>query len=284
MNNKIKKFFVKFQEDEILTRSAALAYYSSLSIAPLIILMMIILGALDFDLQVELVTTVNSMIGKEAGHTLTTAIQAASARSLTLSVSGIISFLILSISASIIFKELQSTLNKIFDIELSEEDKKKTFFDSVKLIITDRALAVFMVFMSIVIILISIVASALVNYFRGKIDVWYFGYSQLLISFLSLNLLFTFMLRVLPQRIISYKKAFYGGLIITILFMVGKGLIGHYLGEAAIGSAYGAAGSLVALLVWFYYSSLTLFLGAEIVHFFVIDRDSSKNFNEELEL
>lgn len=276
MKERLQHFFTKFSNDEIFTRSAALAYYSSLAMAPLIVLMMIILGVLDFDLQVELIANVNHMIGEKAGAILSTAIEAASAKPFTLSLSGIISFLLLSISASIIFRELQVTLNKIFEIKVSEEEEQQTLFDTIKVIITDRALAILMVFVSILIITVSIVASIVINYFKGRVDIWYFQYAQMLISFLTLNLLFTLMLRVLPQRVISYKKAFYGGAIITLLFTVGKSLIGKYLGGAAVGSAYGAAGSLAVLLVWFYYSSLIVFLGAEISHFFVIDRPYAK--------
>lgn len=273
MKEKVQQFFTKFQEDEIFTRSAALSYYSTLALAPLIIIMMIVLGLLNFDFQIELIETVNRTIGKKAGEILTSAIEAASAKAFTLSLSGIVSFILLSISASIIFRELQTTLNKIFEIQVPEEEAPQGFLITVKSIVTDRALAVFMVFVSIIIIMLSIIASILVNYFKGKAEIWYFQYIQLLISFLTLNLLFSVMLKVLPQREISIKKAFYGGVIITILFSLGKSLIGKYLGGAAVGSAYGAAGSLAVLLVWFYYSSLIVFLGAEISHFFVIDRD-----------
>lgn len=275
MREKMQHFFTKFQEDEIFTRSAALSYYASLAIAPLIVLMMIVLGLLDFDFQIELIDTVNRTIGEKAGGILTSAIEAASAKPFTLSLSGLISFILLSASASIIFRELQTTLNKIFEIQV-KEDEEMSLLDTIKSIVTDRALAIFMVFVSILIIMGSIIASIIINYFKGKADIWYFEYSQMLVSFLTLNLLFTLMLRVLPQRKISYRKAFYGGVIITIFFTVGKTLIGKYLGQAAVGSAYGAAGSLAVLLVWFYYSSLIVFLGAEIAHFFVIDRSYVK--------
>lgn len=276
MKEKLHVFFTKFQKDEIFTRAAALSYYSSLALAPLIIIMMIILGLLNFDFQIELIETVNQTIGKKAGQILTTAIEAASAKPFTLSLSGLVSFLLLSISASIIFRELQTTLNKIFEIKVSEEEPQGILL-TIKSGLTDRALAIFMVFVSIVIITLSIIASIIINYFKGKIEIWYFEYIQMLVSFLTLNLLFSVMLKVLPQREISIKKACYGGLIITILFTVGKSLIGKYLGGAAVGSAYGAAGSLAVLLVWLYYSSLIVFLGAEIAHYFVIDRPYSKS-------
>lgn len=93
---------------------------------------------------------------------------------------------------------------------------------------------------------------------------WIAGPVQWAANFFVFALMFTFIFKLLPDRHVEFSNAIGGGVITTILFVVGKHFIGLYLGQTAVGSAYGAAGSLMVLLVWLYYSALIVFIGAEL--------------------
>ena len=99
--------------------------------------------------------------------------------------------------------------------------------------------------------------------------VWTAYFLDLLVSFLVIGFLFALIFKLLPDVTVSWKDVWIGAVFTAVLFMIGKFLIGVYIGSASIGSIYGAAGSLVVVLVWTYYSSQILFFGAELIRAYV---------------
>ena len=266
----LKNTFKRFAEDEIFTRSAALSYYSSLALAPLLILFITILGYLNLNMQDQLIVEVKKLVGTQAALLLKSIITSTNDERELATLSGIIGISFLIFSASIIFNQLQNTLNIIFKTS-EDEIEQITLRDKVKFFLTQRLLSFGMVFTFIFIVTISLVISTLISYLFQDGSMVFITPAQILINFLVFQILFMFIIKILPSKKISFKRSFIAGAIISFLFVLGKSAIGLYIGNTAIGSAYGAAGSLAIILVWFYYSALIIYFGAELAYSLVIE-------------
>lgn len=253
----------KFEKDDIFTLSAALALYTAFSLAPLVILLISFLSSLNLDLQVQLVKQVEDLIGKEAANVLSAIIEKASEREELHTLGGWIGSLTLFFSASVIFAHLQSSLNKIFESPVVSH-KNQHWSAELRHFIAKRLMSfgivLTFIFISIISLMLSSVLSLVIANEGGLLgEILY-----IVASFVLFSILFSAIFKWIPDRTIETRVALRAGLLTGILFMVGKTLIGLYLGRTAVGSAYGAAGSIIVLLFWVYYSSLIIFLGAEI--------------------
>ncbi|WP_413290706.1 YihY/virulence factor BrkB family protein [Bdellovibrio sp. HCB337] len=261
-------FFDKLSRDDIFDMSAALAYYTALSLAPLLILAITFVGFLGENFKDQLVIQVQDLVGSTASETIKYIAQSAEKRAEIRGWSGIVGVLTLLISAGAIFGQLRTSLNKIFDINIDmqkQADSMSFLMSSVGYIkhkIFSMGMVLTFVFISIVSLVIS---SFLTILFQGVILV----IGQVINFFLSIlifSILFSSIYYFLPQKKLSRKTTLSAGLITAILFSLGKTAIGLYLGQSALASAYGAAGSMIVLLMWVYYSSLIIFLSAEIAY------------------
>ena len=272
--NKLKKFFDSFQSNEIFTRSASLAYYSSLAMSPLLILTISLLGAVDFEMQELLVTEAKSVFGKKSAELLNAIITNSKQNLNLVKLSSWFSLIFLLFSASIIFRQLQLTLNIIFGANVEEtEQEGLSFKDNFKEFIFERLLSVGMVFTFIFIIAISLIASSSISYIFAGNSIWLLRPVKVLINISIFTVLFGSIIKILPLKKVSFKRSFFAGLLISVMFVIGKSFIGIYLGNTALASAYGAAGSLAVLLVWLYYSSIIFFTGALVAQMFIMDNE-----------
>lgn len=261
-------FFDKLGHDDVFDMSAALAYYTALSLAPLLILAITFVGFLGQSFKAELVIQVQELVGDTAAETIKYIAQSAERRSEIRGWSGLIGVLTLLVSAGATFGQLRTSLNKIFDIDIDmqkQADSMSFWISSVDFIkqkIFSMGMVLTFVFISIVSLVIS---SFLTILFQGLILV-----IGQVINFLLSILIFTFLFSAiyyfLPQKKLSRRMTISAGLITAILFSIGKTAIGLYLGQSALASAYGAAGSMIVLLMWVYYSSLIIFLSAELAY------------------
>jgi membrane protein len=199
-------------------------------------------------------------MGPQAASVLETVIQSSNVHSA--SKASIWGILVLGVSASVIFAQLQSTLNVIFQ---SEDQSKSIPMKQYLLEFISRRLVCFgMVIAFIFLSIVSLFLSSVFNLiFTGELAVFIKGV-QFIGSLFVYSILFAVILKWMPDRKVPWKTAIRGGLMTGSMFMFGQILIGLYIGGAALGSAYGAAGSLIVLLVWVYYSSFIVLLGAEI--------------------
>lgn len=269
----IKDLFGKIGQHDVLTQSAALAFYTAFSLAPLLILLVSSLSTLNLNLQEEFLFQVQGLVGSQAAEILQVIINGAKDRSDLNHFASIAGFITLLLSASAIFAQLQSSLNIIFNSPPKNPNLSwlQLIYHYVLHRLVSFGVVLTFVFISITSLVVSTTLSIWLN------DDQIFG--QFLNTFISLivfSLLFAAIFKWMPDRKIEKRSAFQGGLITSILFVIGKGLIGLYLGRAAVGSAYGAAGSFIVLLVWVYYSSLIVFLGAEISAL-LLDQSKGKN-------
>lgn len=263
----VKKTFLAFYYDDCMSMAAALAYYIIFALPSMLVIIIAILG-LIVDPQViqqQIISQVHDLIGPEAVAQVRAIIQQAGQRSYGGSVTGILGGIVLIVGATVAFGYLQSALNSIWKV------KPNPGRSQVKRILIKRTFSFAMVGATAFLLLISVILSAvlatfgrvLLDMIPGLLTRPVALIMEALISFGVFSLLFALIFGVVPDAEISWKEASIGGIVTAFLFQVGKFLIGLYLGSSDIGTAYGAAGSLAIVLVWFYYSSIILFLGAE---------------------
>ncbi|MHB1678511.1 MAG: YihY/virulence factor BrkB family protein [Sulfuriferula sp.] len=262
MWRKIKSFFQElldnFNRHDVLTLSAALAFYTALSLAPLLLITLSVVGVLGAKSQTQLLEQIRNVLGEQASSAITSIINSAQQRPHLGSIAGIAGILILLFSASSVFAQLQFSLNTILD---SKAQTSAGLWG----LIRRRLLSIGMVISFGFLALVSLVASAVLSYILTN-DGQMWQFLNTLVTLLVFSATFALIFKFVPDAKISWKDSFYGGITTAILFALGKSLIGIYLGHSAIGSAYGAAGSLIVLLAWVYYSAVIVFTGAEITN------------------
>lgn len=270
------EFVDKLERDKLFELSASLAYYTALSLAPLLVFTVMSFTFLGASLKEDLILHAQELIGGEAGATIRTVALSADKAPSIRDWAGIIGVLTLLFSAGAIFGQLRRSLNTIF--EFSAENSRITensFFafslDFLKQKIFNIAMVIAFVFIS----LISLMVTSLISFFfKGTAAV----FSQLVnlgASLVIFSVLFMAIYLFLPQKRIRTSVAAAAGLFTAFMFSIGKSLIGFYLGHSALASLYGAAGSLIVLLMWVYYSSLIIFISAEIAN--EVNRAFEKN-------
>lgn len=259
----IKETFKEWQKDKAPTLAAALAFYTVFSLAPLLIIVIAIAGLVfgQEAAQGQLVGQLQSLVGKDGAETIQQLVANASNPQ-----SGIVATLIgvatLLWGATNVFTNLKEALNMIWNVEPPPGRGWMGFLQ-------DRVLSFAMIlsigFLLLVSLVISAVLAAVNQWLNGLLHIPV-GLWQLIdfgISFSVVTVLFALIYKFLPDVKLAWNDVWVGAAITSVLFTIGKSLIGIYLGSSGIGSTYGAAGSFVILLLWINYSAQILFLGAE---------------------
>ncbi len=263
----LRQTFSKWNEHEVPRLGAALAFYTILSLAPLVILVLAIV-ALFFGhstAQAQLLAQVESMIGPQGAEAVKTMIDHGlePASGVVASVVGVVTLLF---GASGVFGELRAALDKMWDAQPKSEDGlwsviKQRFFSF------GMVLAVG--FLLLVSLVISAALAAVEKFSSGLLPMptSVLNTINFIISIAGIAVLFALIFKYVPSTSkIASRSLWVGSAATALLFTIGKFLIGIYLGKAAVGSAYGAAGSLVVVIVWVYYSALIFLFGAEFTH------------------
>ncbi len=244
---------------------ASLAFYTTLALAPLSIIAVAVAGYF-FGAEAargEIVDQIDHLVGQQGAIAVEELIQKASEPHQS-RLATVISIVLLVIGATGVFAELKDSLDVIWEV------KRKPGL-GIWAMAKTQLLAFAVVIGTGFLLLVSLVLTATLTAFSQWLGQWLPGtlwtayFLDLLISFLIITLLFTLIFKLLPDVTVSWKDVWIGSVFTAVLFMVGKFLIGIYIGSASIGSIYGAAGSLVIVLVWTYYSSQILFFGAELI-------------------
>ena len=271
----VKQVFVEFFNDDAFTLAAALAYYTALSFAPMIILLLTIASYLPGSTRARLEAQLYELLDEKAADVLTTIIRAAQEQKDVASTAGMISAATLLFSASGVFAQLQAALNRIWNVKAKPGGGVMAW-------VRKRLLSFGMVLALAFILIVSVVATAIIaGMFKAESGAragWVGTILQVVNFAVTIGVftaLFGMIFKFLPDVKIAWRDVWFGALLTALLFAAGKLLIGLYLGNSAVGSSYGAAGSLIALLVWVYYSGLILFLGAEITEVWAERRGSS---------
>jgi membrane protein len=250
----------EWNEDKVPRMAAAIAFYAVFSLTPIVVIAFK-LGEMTFGPDValrEILTQAAFLIGSEGADGIKLLIENAQPRTAS-TTSTVIGLAAMVFAATGVFTELKDSLNTIWEVQ---PKPGLGLFQMVRY----RFFAFAMVLVIWFLMLVSLVASAAMSAL-GEYASSYFVGAQLGESLLSLTLitlLFALIYRVLPDVSVAWRDVWLGALTTAFFFVVGKSLFGVYLGHSSIGVSYGAAGSLVIVILWTYYSCLILLFGAEI--------------------
>lgn len=244
--------------------AAALSYYTLLSIAPLLL---VVIGAAGFLLGEEqvrdaLVAQVRDLVGEEGASLLETVSQNVGTKRSNV-ISMMVGFALMILGATTVFAQLQTALNRVWGVKATPSNAVLGFIRSRLVSLTVVLGLAFLLLVSLVFsAAISGIQAYLGNLLPGAAIIWTLVNHA--VSLILVALLLAMLFRYVPDVEISWRDTVIGALVTAILLTLGKHAIGIYLGRAGVGSAYGAAGSAVVFMVWVYYVSVILFLGAEI--------------------
>lgn len=255
--------FKEWSEDKASRLAAALAYYTIFSIAPLLLIVIAIAGAVfgQDAARGEIVGQIQGLVGRDGAEFIEIAIKNAN-KPQTGIIASIISILVLVLGATGLFVELQDSLNTIWEVQPKPGS-------GINKVVRQRFLSFAMVisigFLLLVSLVISTVLTALTTYFSGLLPgvdfIWQIF--SFILSFAITTVLFGLIFKVLPDVKVAWSDVLVGASLTSLLFSIGRFLLGQYLGNSSFGSTYGAAGSLVVVLAWVYYTAQILFFGAE---------------------
>jgi len=260
----LKDTFNSFLEDRALKLSASLSYYTVFSLAPLLLLMISLAGVFfgREAIQGQIFVEINGLIGNEAASQIQEIIRNMELSGKT-SIALIIGGITLIIGATSVFGEIQDSINIIWRVKAKP---KRGWIKILKDRLLSSSLIVGLGFLLIVSLIVNGLLVALSEWLRHyfpDITIIIFQIGNILISFLVIMTLFGVIFKVLPDAKIAWKDVKAGAFFTACLFLLGRFLIGFYIDATSTGSAYGAAGSLIVILVWVYYTAAILYFGAE---------------------
>jgi membrane protein len=248
--------------------AAALAYYTVFALPPLLVLVMTIVGLVWDPRQVEgqVGQQMAELVGQQGAGQIQTMV--GEARHFGSGLAATLGVMVLIVGATGLFAQLQWSLNRVWEVQPDPAQ------GGLKNFMVKRILSFGMILAIAFLLLVSLIVSAILSAFgqyianllSGQISQTFLQVANFTISLVVIAVLFAAMFRWLPDARTAWKDVIFGAIVTTLLFLLGRTLIGLYLGNTNIGSAYGAAGSLVLVLIWIYYSSIILLLGAEFTH------------------
>lgn len=263
----LKLAYQGWKEDQASRLSAALAYYTIFSLAPLLVIVIAITGLIwEADVvRTQLLNQIQGLVGAEGASFVADLISNTGSPTEDI-VATIIGIITLLFGALGVFNELHNSLNIIWEVE---EEEPKGFLQTIKKVIIDRLLSFTMILGIGFLLLVSLVISAGLSATQETIgnaiplSEFLLQIVNTVISIGVITVLFALMFKFLPDAEIAWRDVWVGAFITSIFFSLGKTAIGLYLGNGAVASSFGAAGSLILLLLWIYYSAQILFFGAE---------------------
>jgi membrane protein len=258
----LKQAFHFWREDHAVRLGAALSFYTALSLAPLVILTLSIIGIVfeRESAETQILQQIRGLMGAEGTMAIKTVIDNAQQPNTSKVATGI-GMIMLFIGASGVFVELQDALNVIWKVE---PKKTKGFLHFLRRRFLSFSMVLGIGFLLLVSLILSTLITALGEIIRGLPLIEMLAVIlNFVLSFGIISVLFALIFKFLPETDVPWRAVWPSALLTSLLFSMGKFLIGLYLGNSSIGSAYGAAGSLVVVLVWVYYSAQILFFGAE---------------------
>ena len=270
-----------FSDDKVMKLSGSLAYFTIFSIGPLILIIIFLANLFWGREAVEgsIYGQIKGFVGPDAALQIQDIIKnaAISGKSTFTAIIGVIT---LVIGATGVFVEIQDSINTIWGL------KPKPKKGLIKMILTrllSFSVVVSLGFLLLVSLIINAVIEAMINklmsvFPEGAVVLGYI--INLVVTFGVTTLLFAIIFMVLPDAKIKWKDVLIGAMVTTVLFMIGKFAISFYIGTSNVGSTYGAAGSLVVILLWVYYSSVILYFGAEFTKAYAASYGSHIEPNE----
>ncbi|HWI80843.1 YihY/virulence factor BrkB family protein [Ramlibacter sp.] len=254
---------------------AAISYYTVFSLAPLLVIVIALAGAIfgREAVQGAIVQQLSGLIGAEGANLVQGLVRNASDTDKGL-VAGLISFFVLLVGATTVFGELQSALDRIWHVP--EAKKPSGLWAMVRTRLLSFGMILGLAFLLMVSLAVSAGVAAMGTWFGGLLPAWE-TVLQVLNTVISLGvatLLFAMIFKLMPSAEIAWRDVWIGAGVTAVLFEIGKVLIGLYLGKSSVTQSFAAAGSLVVLLAWVYYAAQIFLLGAEFTKAFADEHGS----------
>jgi len=258
----LRDTFAKWSKDNASQLGAALAFYTIFSLAPIFIIIVAVVGLIlgKESVQIYILAELTKVIGQNNAEYIMSTIQRGYQAGSGLKAT-VIAIALMLLGATTICVILKNALNTIWGVE----SKPSGLWHMLE----DRLMSLLVILFTGIFLFLSMVISSFIStasLYLGQyinIPVGFLGWADNLVSIVLLTLLFAMLFKVLPDVEISWGDVWIGGALTAILFTLGKFLLGLYLARSTVSSAYGAAGSLVVILLWVYYSAQIIFFGAE---------------------
>ncbi|CDX54095.1 Ribonuclease BN [Mesorhizobium plurifarium] len=269
----LKQSVSGYIDDNALSHGAAIAFYATTSLAPILLIVVAVAGIVvgKDAAQLALSAEISGVMGPQSADLLKATIATAS-RGWSGTVATIIGLVTLLITASGVFGEMQQSLNKIWKVQPSD----MSLSSLVRARMASLGLVAALGFMLLVSLAASTAISALSDAINQRLPFGELIVSSIntIVSFLLIALLFAAIYKVLPDRSLTWRDVGVGALVTALLFTIGKSLIGWYIGSSSIATSYGAAGALMVVLLWVYYSAQIFLFGAEITRAYSVSSGS----------
>lgn len=263
------------------SKGASLAFYTLFSLAPILILAIAIAGYF-FGIEAaqgQIIHQMRGLVGPNGAQAIQALLVAASDPNSGI-MATILAIVFLFIGATSVFAELKGSLDEMWGVQKSE-------LSPLGVLLKTRLLSFGLVLVLAFLLLISLVVSALLSLLQHYVGgIWsssaiLFAQLSWIVSFVVIASLFAIIYKMLPDAPLSWHDVTIGSLFTAGLFMLGKYLIGLYLGNSAVTSSFGAAGSVIALLLWVYYSAQIFFLGAEFTRQYAVCFGSMQQYKKQ---
>jgi membrane protein len=272
----LRSAVLSFVDDEALTRGAAIAFYTATSIAPILLIVIAVAGLVfgHDAAQGALTAQLSGLMGQQTADLLQSAV-ASSGNPSSGTLATIIGVVTVIATASGVFSEMQGALNAIWKTEPEGTAVSRL----IRARIASLGLVAGLGFLLIASLAVSAGITALSDHLNALLP---FGtliasVMNTVVSIALLSALFAAIYKVLPDRHLEWRDVLFGAAVTSVLFTIGKSLIGWYVGSSAVASTYGAAGALIILLLWVYYSAQIFLLGAEVTKAYANQRGSTRH-------
>jgi membrane protein len=258
----------KFFHDELLTAAAALSYTTVFSLPPLLAIVLLLVGKVadPETVQTAIIDQVRGLIGEAGAEQVGSIISAVQRTSVDVSLATTLSVIALILGATAAFAQLQAALNQAWEVKATPKGNQIMHFVRKRLL--SFGVVVTLAFLLLVSLMLSTALSAaggaLGTHLPSGLSKRVLEVINFVVSLAVLSGVFALMFKYLPDARIAWRDVRAGAIATALLFVGGKTLIGFYLGRSDPGTAYGAAGSLVVILLWVYYSSIIVLFGAEL--------------------
>ncbi len=255
-------------DDNAMRLSAALSYYTIFSLAPLLVLVVTLVGFFwgnqSDAIQANLVAQMREQMGPQSADAIASMLENADRPGSESTIATVLGVITLVIGATALFGQIQEAINTVWGVK--PDPKRGAIWSLVR----QRLLSFGMILTVCFVLLVSLVLSAVVGYMTqglgegGAVGGLLLQAINVGAAFAVVTVLFALIYRYLPDARVEWRDVWVGAVVTALLFSIGRVLIGLYLGRSSTASAYGAAGSLAVLLVWIYYTSMILLFGAEV--------------------
>jgi len=273
----MRKSFSSWMDHRATSKAAALAFYTLFSMTPILVLSIAVAGYVfgAEAAQGEIVAQVQGLVGPNGAQAIQ-ALLAAAQDPTSGMVATLVASVLLLIGATSVFAELKDSLDDIWGVDRSDQP---AFTEIVRTRLLSFGMVLVLSFLLLVSLVISATLGMLENHLGGVLrsSVEVLATLSSLISFGVIASMFAIIYKTLPDAPLTWRDVWIGAVFTATLFSLGKYFIGLYLGNTGVASSFGAAGSLIALLLWVYYSALIFFLGAEFTRHYALWFGSLKN-------